>query len=58
MEEWVPVMSIGVVLLYPRIMEYDVAPVTLFLAIVVWRTFSQNNTQWRNALEMALSLPG
>jgi hypothetical protein len=36
-ESWTPVMLIGVILLSPRIQAYDVAAVTLPMAIVVWR---------------------
>jgi len=39
-EEWVPVMLTGVVLLNPRLIEYDVAPLALPLALVCWRYFS------------------
>jgi hypothetical protein len=39
-ERWVPVMLIGVILLNPRPMEYDVAPLALPMAIVCWRLFS------------------
>jgi hypothetical protein len=35
--QWVPVVLVGVILLNPRIMEYDVAPVTLLMAMIVWR---------------------
>ena len=38
--EWVPVMMMGVILLNPRLMEYDVAPLALPMALVCWRFFS------------------
>ncbi|HEY5055799.1 MAG TPA: hypothetical protein VII58_06540 [Acidobacteriaceae bacterium] len=38
-QEWVPVMLTGVVLLNPRLIEYDVAPLALPLALVGWRYF-------------------
>jgi hypothetical protein len=37
-EQWIPVMVTGVILLNPRIMQYDYAPVTLFMALILWRT--------------------
>lgn len=43
-QRWVPVMLIGVILLNPRLMEYDVAPLALPLAIVCWRLFSANRS--------------
>lgn len=36
-ESWAPVMLLGVVLLNPRIQSYDVAAVSLPMALVVWR---------------------
>lgn len=35
--QWIPVMLVGVILLNPRIMEYDTAPLALPLALVAWR---------------------
>ena len=35
--QWAPVLLVGIVLLNPRIMEYDVAPITLPLALIAWR---------------------
>lgn len=40
LQQWIPVMMVGVILLNPRIMEYDVAPVTLMMALVLWRFFA------------------
>lgn len=34
LREWAPVLLLGIILLNPRIMEYDVAPVTLAMALV------------------------
>lgn len=39
-QQWLPVMLIGVLLLNPRLMEYDAAPVALPMAIVCWRFFA------------------
>ncbi len=35
--QWAPVLLVGVLLLNPRIMEYDVAPMTIPLALIAWR---------------------
>lgn len=37
LKQWLPFMLTGVVLLNPRVMEYDVAPITLPLALLLWR---------------------
>lgn len=43
MQEWAPVMLTGVILLNPRLMEYDAAPLALPMAIVCWRFFASAN---------------
>ncbi len=43
-QQWLPVMLVGVILLNPRLMEYDVAPLALPLAIICWRLFSTNRS--------------
>jgi hypothetical protein len=35
--QWAPVLLVGILLLNPRIMEYDVAPITIPLALLAWR---------------------
>ena len=37
LSQWMPVMLVGVILLNPRIMEYDTAPIALPLALIAWR---------------------
>jgi hypothetical protein len=37
LESWVPVMLTGVIFLTPRVQEYDVAPVSLLMAVLLWR---------------------
>jgi len=44
LKQWVSPMLVGVVLLNPRIMEYDVAPLTISMALVVWRFSSRRRT--------------
>ncbi|WP_263375486.1 hypothetical protein [Granulicella aggregans] len=51
---WAPVMLIGVVLLNPRIKEYDTAPLSLPIALVVWRLFARKNSFGRTVLEASL----
>jgi hypothetical protein len=36
---WIPVMLVGVALLNPRIMEYDMPPITVPMALILWRFF-------------------
>jgi hypothetical protein len=40
LEQWMPVMLTGVILLNPRIQEYDIAPLTVFMALILWRMFA------------------
>lgn len=40
LRQWMPVMLVGVVLLNPRLIEYDLAPLTLPLAFIGWRSLS------------------
>ena len=51
---WIPVMLVGVILLNPRIMEYDAAPVTLLLALIAWRLFARFTTVSNTMICMAL----
>jgi hypothetical protein len=37
LEQWIPTLLVGVILLNPRIIEYDVAPLTVPLALIGWR---------------------
>jgi hypothetical protein len=40
LEQWVPVMMMGVILLNPRVLENDFAPLTLFMAMTLWRVIA------------------
>jgi len=40
LEQWIPVMVTGIFLLSPRIQEYDVAPLGLLMAFILWRAVS------------------
>ena len=54
LQQWIPVMLLGVILLNPRIKEYDVAVLSLPMALVAWRLFARGNTFARTALETSL----
>lgn len=54
LKQWAPVMLIGVVLLNPRIIEYDVAPVTLPMLLVAWRAFASKSSVRGTAVKMAV----
>jgi len=49
-EQWIPVMLIGVILLNPRIQEYDVAPITIAMALVAWRVLSRGGVSLRSVV--------
>ena len=53
-EQWLPVLLIGVILLDPRIMQYDVVPVTLPMALIGWRFLAHFNPPARAMLLLAL----
>ena len=40
LQQWFPVLVVGVILLNPRLMEYDAAPLALPMALIAWRLFS------------------
>jgi hypothetical protein len=54
LKQWVPVLLVGVILLDPRILEYDVASVTLPLALIVWRFFASFTTTAKTILYLAI----
>jgi hypothetical protein len=49
LESWAPVMLIGVILLSPRIQSYDIAAVTLPMALVAWRALCGDDGRIRRA---------
>jgi len=53
LQRWAPVVMVGSVLLNPRIMEYDVAQVTVPMALIVWRLCARDVGWKRAALQMA-----
>ena len=54
LSEWIPVLLVGVILLNPRVMEYDVAPLTLLMALIAWRFFARFTTTARTIVCMAV----
>ena len=47
--DWAPVLLVGVILLNPRLIEYDAAPLALPLALIAWR-FIRRFAEGRAAL--------
>ena len=45
--QWMPVMLVGLILLNPRIMEYDTAPLALPLALIAWRFLTRWTSRTR-----------
>ena len=41
LEQWLPVLLVGVIRLDPRIMQYDVVPITLPMVLIGWRFLAQ-----------------
>ncbi len=47
LQQWMPVLLIGAILLNPRIMEYDAAPLAIPMALVAWRFFTRHGVTAR-----------
>ncbi len=47
LQQWMPVLLIGSILLNPRIMEYDAAPLAIPMALVAWRFFTRSGVNVR-----------
>jgi hypothetical protein len=43
-KQWIPVVLVGTLLMNPRIMEYDVAPMTIPMALIVWRFLGRGSS--------------
>jgi hypothetical protein len=56
MREWMPVLLIGVILLSPRIKQYDAEAVTLPLAIVAWRVLMDRKSGKKQAVALGIAL--
>jgi hypothetical protein len=49
-ERWIPIAFVGAILLNPRMIFYDTAPLTIPLLLLAWRALllaSEHLTQWR-----------
>jgi hypothetical protein len=54
LKQWMPVLLVGVILLNPRLIEYDVAPLALPLALIAWRFLAAKITTGRTILYLAI----
>jgi hypothetical protein len=50
LQQWMPVLLVGTILLNPRIMEYDAAPIAIPMALIAWRFFTRNGITTRAVL--------
>jgi hypothetical protein len=58
LQQWMPVMLVGTILLNPRVMEYDVAPLTLPMALIAWRFFARRRPLKGTIVRMAVFFAG
>ncbi len=56
LQRWIPVLLLGTILLNPRLIEYDVAPLTIPLALIGWRFVSSLFPARKAALVLSLFL--
>jgi hypothetical protein len=54
LSQWIPVLFVGVILLNPRLIEYDVAPLALPLTLIGWRFLSTFTTPPKTILFLSL----
>lgn len=54
LKQWIPVLLVGVILLNPRLIEYDVAPLALPLALIAWRFLASFTTPARTILFLSI----
>jgi hypothetical protein len=50
LQQWMPVLLVGTILLNPRIMEYDAAPIAIPMALIAWRFFTRDGITARAVL--------
>jgi hypothetical protein len=54
-KQWIPLLLCGVILLNPRLIEYDFAPITLPMAMIVFRQIiSSGHRIWQAAITITL----
>ena len=68
LQQWMPVLLTGTILLNPRIMEYDAAPLAIPMALIAWRFFTRDGITARAVLNylgcflaanlIAVNIPG
>ena len=51
-----PVLTVGTVYLNPRIMEYDVAPISMAMALVAWRVMRRGRSIKQATILAAVAL--
>jgi hypothetical protein len=54
LKQWIPVLLVGTVLLNPRLIEYDVAPLTIPLALIGWRILAPYERKFGLILSIAV----
>jgi hypothetical protein len=54
LRQWAPVLLVGAILLNPRIIEYDLAPITLPLTLIAWRFLARFCSTPRTMLYLAI----
>jgi hypothetical protein len=52
-QQWMPVMLVGIILLNPRLIEYDVAPLAIPLVLIGWRFLTLVTTRRRSVLTLS-----
>jgi hypothetical protein len=57
-KHWIPVMLVGVALLNIRIMEYDIAAITMMMVVVAWRFFEGLFLDWRKGAVLLAVIVG
>jgi hypothetical protein len=54
LRQWAPVLLVGAILLNPRLIEYDLAPITLPLTFIAWRFLARFCSTPRTMLYLAI----
>jgi hypothetical protein len=55
-QDWMPVLLVGVILLSPRIKQYDAEAITLPMAVIAWRTVVERTRGKRQAVLLSIAL--
>ena len=54
LNQWAPLLLVGAILLDPRVMEYDLTPIALPMALLAWRTFARGRSLRATIVLMAI----